>query len=76
MTNGPNYSIKVARAVFENDEVVKNITDCCLSALPHILKWGVDFEELKSISIKGTNSIDLPIYNQLTEEEIKSYLEK
>ena len=28
---------------------------------------------LKSISIKAANTVDLPLFNQLTDEEIKAY---
>jgi hypothetical protein len=30
---------------------------------------------LKSITVKGANTVDLPIFNQLTEDEVKSYLD-
>ena len=70
MSNGPNYSVK-AGFVEEDDKILldKTITATKFT-LAHILKWGVDFEHLKTISVKITNSIELPVFNQLTKEEI------
>jgi hypothetical protein len=31
---------------------------------------------LRTISVKGTNTFDFPIFNQLTEEEIKLYFQQ
>lgn len=45
MTNGPNYSIKAARVVSDDDKIIKNIVDCVTYTIPHILKWGVDLHE-------------------------------
>jgi len=45
MTHGPNYSVKIARAVSENEHILKNVTEGVAQVLSHILKWGVDFEE-------------------------------
>jgi ribosome biogenesis protein UTP30 len=45
MSNGPNYSIKVARAVMKQEELTNNIIEGIHNTLPHILKWGIDFEE-------------------------------
>jgi hypothetical protein len=45
MTHGPNYSVKIARAVSSNEEILDNIKEGVSQALAHTLKWGVNFEE-------------------------------
>jgi len=75
MTHGPNYSLKVARAVSSEAEILQNYHDAITHLVPHILKWNVDLEDLRTISIKGTNTIELPIYNHLTKEEIELYFQ-
>jgi ribosome biogenesis protein UTP30 len=45
MSHGPNYSVKIARAVMSNEEVLDNVREGVTQTLSHILKWGVDFEE-------------------------------
>jgi len=73
MTHGPNYTLKISREVNSVEEVATNFIEGLTNTIPHIMKWGVDLEDLKTISIKGTNTVDLPIFNQLSEEEIKIY---
>jgi len=75
MTHGPNYTIKVARAEMDSEDILKNIINASAKTIPHILKWGVEFHDLKTISLKLTNSIELPIYNQLSPEEVLAYFE-
>jgi len=75
MTHGPNYSLKVARAVSSEAEILQNYSDAITHLVPHILKWNVNLEDLRTISIKGTNTLELPIYNHLTKEEIQLYFE-
>ena len=45
MTHGPNYSIKAARIVMENEQIVNNIINVTARTVSHILKWGVDLKE-------------------------------
>lgn len=71
MSNGPNYSVK-AGFVEEDEKILLDKTVTAAKyTLAHILKWGVDIEQLKTISVKITNSIELPVFNQLTKEEIQ-----
>lgn len=44
MTNGPNYSVKVARSVASESDIINNVTASAKGTLPHILKWGLDFD--------------------------------
>lgn len=71
MSKGPNYSVKAAFAVEKDTEIVKKVQAAIVHTLSHILKWDVELESLKSISLKLTNSIELPIFNNLTKEEIQ-----
>ena len=45
MTHGPNYSVKIARAVSSNEEIMDNLKEAVYQTLSHILKWGASFEE-------------------------------
>lgn len=74
MSNGPNYNVKAAYLAEEKtDNLVKKIKTVAKHTLSHILKWGIELQHLKCISLKFTNSIELPIFNQLSEEEINAY---
>lgn len=75
MSNGPNYTVKTGHVCDDTEELLKKVKTASAHTLAHILKWGVDFDQLKSISLKFTNSIELPIFNQLTPEEIKAGVE-
>jgi len=45
MNSGPNYSVKLARATMEDEDIVRNAAFTARRVLPHILKWGIDFKE-------------------------------
>jgi hypothetical protein len=45
MTHGPNYSVKISRAVSSNEEILENIKEGAGQTLSNILKWGVNFDE-------------------------------
>lgn len=72
MSNGPNYTVKAGFVEDDNEELINNIIIASKHTLANILKWGVEYEHLKSITIKCNDSLELPIFNQLTEEEIKA----
>ena len=76
ITRGPTYAVKFARATMSQKEKIENLNSAIIGALPHILKYDTDVSELKTISVKCANTIELPIYNFLKEEEIKKYLDK
>jgi len=76
MNSGPNYTVKFARAVMEDEDIVTNAVVTAKRVIPHILKWGIEFKDLKSISMKTTDSLDLPVFNQLSVEEVLTYLDK
>lgn len=54
-------------------ECVKNIIHGVYNTVPHLLKGGVKHTKIEQISIKSFNSISLPIFNQLTVEELNAY---
>ena len=72
MSNGPNYTIKAGYVEEEESKLLPKIKTALIHTLANILKWGVEFTQLKGISLKFTNSIELPIFNQLSSEEIKA----
>jgi hypothetical protein len=45
MTHGPNYSVKIARVVSAEDDISDNVMAGVTNTLPHILKWGINFDE-------------------------------
>ena len=75
MSNGPNYTVRAGFVEEEEKKLVSNVVNISKHTLAHILKWGVDFEHLKSVTLKFNNSIELPIFNQLSELEVKAGLE-
>lgn len=77
MSNGPNYTVKAAYLNEEKtDKLVSKVLTAIKHTLAHIMKWGVEFDGLKTISLKFTNSLELPVFNQLTDDEIKAYYGK
>lgn len=70
MGNGPVYTVKVARVNMDLKDIVKNIIHGAYNTIPHILKESIKHTKVRQISIKTSESISLPILNQLTPEEI------
>ena len=73
LSHGPIYNIKFARVIMKDDEKIQNLYDVITNMIPHVLKFGIDLNELKLISIKGNNTIEIPIYNHIKESDLKSY---
>lgn len=73
MGNGPVYTVKVGRISMQVKDLVKNIMHGVYNTIPHILKECVKHTSVRCVSIKTYNSISLPIFNQLTQEEITAY---
>ena len=57
-----------------NAQLVKNIMQATYKFLPFVTEE-VGVHQVRQISLKGYNSPSLPIYNYLSPEEIKKYLE-
>jgi hypothetical protein len=57
-------------------ESVKNIIHGIYNTVPHILRESIKHTKVRQISIKTADSISLPIFNQLTPEEINSFIEE
>lgn len=76
LTHGPNYSVKFSRVPMKNKESIDNGIEALTHTIPQIMKWDVALDELSSITIKGTNTVELPIYNHLKEDELMVWLEE
>ena len=75
MSKGPIYNVKFGRQVMNEKEKIQNLNDTIEGTLPHILKYNIGPEELKMITIRGNNTVELPVYHHLKEDEIKMYLD-
>ena len=73
MNNGPIYNIKFGRFSMDNKENIQNFKQCVNQVIPHILKYDIPLDDLRSISIKGNNTIELPIFNHISENDLKIY---
>ena len=73
MNNGPIYNIKFGRFSMDLNENEENLKQCLRQVLPHILKYDIDLDELRNISIKGNNTIELPIYQHIKESDLKIF---
>jgi len=73
MNNGPIYNIKFGRFSMDIKENIENLKQCINQVIPHILKYDISLDELRNISIKGNNTIEIPIYNHIKEEHLKIY---
>jgi len=57
-------------------ETVKNIIHGVYNTLPHILKDSISHSKVRQVSIKTSESISLPIFNQLSQEELSAFVGK
>ena len=73
--NGPNYTIKIGRVSQDPKEIVKNISMALPKVLGNVTCWDdIKFDKVQQISLKIDDSVELPIYNFLNEEDIKDYV--
>jgi ribosomal protein L1 len=74
--NGPNYSVKVGRTQQQAKDVAQN----AMTALSQVIAYAtvhddISFEQICQISIRvGQASPELPIYNNIREEDLKTLL--
>ena len=68
------YTFKLDKKTGETWHLQGNIKSIHWHKMPTISD-DINYEELKTITIRGNNTIELPIYHHLKEEEIKMYLE-
>jgi len=73
MNNGPIYNIKFGRFSMNLEENKENLKECIKQIVPHILKYDIDLDELRNISIKGNNTLELPLYEHIKEEDLKIF---
>lgn len=74
MGNGPVYTVKVARVNMGLKDAVKNIIHGVYNTVPYILKEAIKHSKIRQISIKTSESISLPIFNQLSDEELNALM--
>ena len=75
MNHGPIYNIKFSTYKTDEKKIEENLYDAISETLPHILKYDVDIDELKAITLKGNDTIELPLFNHLKEEDLKIFCE-
>ena len=73
MNNGPIYNIKFGRFTMDVKENKENLEQCIKEVIPHIIKYDIDLDELRNISIKGNNTIELPIFQHIKESDLKIF---
>jgi len=73
MNNGPIYNIKFGRFSMNLEENKNNLIGCIKQIIPHILKYDIDLDELRNISIKGNNTLELPLYEHIKEGDLKIF---
>ena len=73
MNNGPIYNIKFGRFSMNLEENTNNLIECIKQIIPHILKYDIDLDELRNISIKGNNTLELPLYEHIKENDLKIF---
>ena len=76
MSKGPNYTVKVDYLYSDDKKLSEKVRNTIIYVLAHILKWGASYESVKSITLKTNDSVELPVFNQLTKEEINAYYSK
>lgn len=73
--NGPNYTIRVARTSMKPKEIAENVISVVHHALPYIMMHDeIKHNRVQSISLRVGDSFDWPIFNQLLNTEVASYL--
>lgn len=73
--NGPNYTLRVARSSMGAKEVAENVISAVHHVLPYIMMHdGIKPTRVQSISLRVGDSFDVPIFNQLLNTEVASYL--
>jgi hypothetical protein len=73
--NGPNYTLRIARASMKAEEIAENVTSAVHHALPYIMMHdGIKHNRVQSISLRVGDSFDVPVFSQLLSTEVASYL--
>ena len=73
--NGPNYTLRVARVSMKTKEIAENVISAVHHCLPYVMMHdGIKPNRVQSISLRVGDSFDLPVYNQLLNTEVASYI--
>ena len=71
--NGPEYSIKSTRIVEgQYDKMIQNICESIEGIYSDLKSKGMCKSSIRRIALRGEDTDSLPIYSNLTEDEIKS----
>lgn len=74
--NGPNYSLKIGRTNQKPNEIAQNAQQALAHALAYLTyheSHRLGFAQLAQVSLKVADSPELPIFNQLSEDDIAAY---
>jgi ribosomal protein L1 len=76
MGNGPNYSIKIGKvSSMEAKSIAKNAETALGHILGYVCCWDqIAFENVSCVSISSCDTIELPVYNHFTKEEINAFM--
>lgn len=77
MGNGPNYSLKVGRTSMAAKDVGKNVEAALTEAITYVsMHDDIDFSRVQQVTLSTRKCpIELPVLNQLTENEEKALME-
>ena len=76
--NGPNFSMKIGRVNSSVEDTLKNIRIALMKAVTYIImNDGIKHSRVQKITLHtpllDKKGLDLPIFNQLTKEEVNAY---
>ena len=73
--NGPNYSMKIGRASQDAKDIAKNAEAALYQALGYVACWDkIDFESVSQVSVRIGDSVELPVFNHLSSDEIDAFM--
>ena len=78
MGNGPNYSMKVGKISQDAKDVAKNVEEALRQVLAYTSCWDkIDFQKVAQVAVRmGSQSIDLPVYNNLETMDVDAFVNK
>lgn len=78
MGNGPNYSMKVGKISQDAKDVAKNVEEALGQVLGYTTCWDkIDFQKVAQVAVRmGSQSIDLPVYNNLETMDVDAFVNK
>ena len=74
--NGPNYSLQVGKTTQKANDVALNVQQALAQSLAHLTCFEserIGFSDISQVTLKIEGSPELPIFNQLSEQDIKAF---